>query len=223
MNKYFFLSNKDCNLLNEKVQCLQSGGLKMKAYQDMNQDELETLHQQLRKQYQDMKDLHLQLNMARGKPDFSQVTATEMQTYFSSVGVANRNKIGRVFYSHSKRTDATRGFFDDSKSARNRRKFKHGSPVVGQNVVTVFRTERVNAVAYLRTHIRVLFVINRTVNLASFRAIARSRRHRFVIPCADNALTPCRVGIHKRLCAGLAFGRDGRGNFFYCIPPGVQI
>lgn len=32
------------------------------------------------------------------KPDFRQVTATEMQTYFSSVGVANRNKIGRVFY-----------------------------------------------------------------------------------------------------------------------------
>ena len=45
----------------------------MKAYQDMNQDELKTLHQQLSKQYQDMKDLHLQLNMARGKPDFSQV------------------------------------------------------------------------------------------------------------------------------------------------------
>ena len=32
----------------------------MKAYQDMNQDELKTLHQQLLKQYQDMKDLHLQ-------------------------------------------------------------------------------------------------------------------------------------------------------------------
>ena len=45
----------------------------MKAYQDMNQEELKTLHQELLKQYQAMKDLHLQLNMARGKPDFSQI------------------------------------------------------------------------------------------------------------------------------------------------------
>ena len=45
----------------------------MKAYQDMNQKELKALHQDLLKQYQEMKELHLQLNMARGKPDFSQI------------------------------------------------------------------------------------------------------------------------------------------------------
>lgn len=46
---------------------------KMKPLKEMSVDELKDLHQQLSNQYQNIKDLHLQLNMARGKPDFSQV------------------------------------------------------------------------------------------------------------------------------------------------------
>lgn len=44
----------------------------MKTYQDMNHEELVSLHTQLLEQYNCMKALNLNLNMARGKPDFEQ-------------------------------------------------------------------------------------------------------------------------------------------------------
>ncbi|WP_028044303.1 aminotransferase class I/II-fold pyridoxal phosphate-dependent enzyme [Candidatus Stoquefichus massiliensis] len=44
----------------------------MKAYQDMNREELMSLHTDLSKQYNNIKSLGLNLNMARGKPDFAQ-------------------------------------------------------------------------------------------------------------------------------------------------------
>ena len=45
----------------------------MKMYKDMNHEELINLHRDLLNQYQQMKDLHLNLNMARGKPDLNQI------------------------------------------------------------------------------------------------------------------------------------------------------
>lgn len=48
----------------------------MKMYKDMNHEELVSLHEDLLKQYQQMKDLKLNLNMARGKPDFQQINLT---------------------------------------------------------------------------------------------------------------------------------------------------
>jgi len=45
----------------------------MKAYKDMNHEELVTLHNDLLNQYNEMKALNLNLNMARGKPAFNQV------------------------------------------------------------------------------------------------------------------------------------------------------
>lgn len=44
----------------------------MKAYRNMDKEELSSLYDELCEQYQKFKDLNIQLNMARGKPDFQQ-------------------------------------------------------------------------------------------------------------------------------------------------------
>lgn len=45
----------------------------MKMYKDMNHEELTSVHEELVKHYNQMKALDLHLNMARGKPDYTQV------------------------------------------------------------------------------------------------------------------------------------------------------
>lgn len=45
----------------------------MKTYKEMNKDELLSLKNELSLQYEDMKAQNLNLNMARGKPDFKQI------------------------------------------------------------------------------------------------------------------------------------------------------
>lgn len=46
----------------------------MKMYKDMNHEELIALHKELTEQYHQIKSLNLNLNMARGKPDFQQTS-----------------------------------------------------------------------------------------------------------------------------------------------------
>ena len=48
----------------------------MKSYFEMNKEELELLLNNLEKEYNDVLKLNLQLNMARGKPDFDQLDAS---------------------------------------------------------------------------------------------------------------------------------------------------
>ena len=48
----------------------------MKSYLEMNKEELELLLNNLEKEYNDVLKLNLQLNMARGKPDFDQLDAS---------------------------------------------------------------------------------------------------------------------------------------------------
>lgn len=45
----------------------------MKMYKDLSKEELSSLHEDLLQQYNDMKNLGLNLNMARGKPDYEQL------------------------------------------------------------------------------------------------------------------------------------------------------
>ncbi|MCD8027086.1 MAG: aminotransferase [Erysipelotrichaceae bacterium] len=45
----------------------------LKSYKELSHEELVSLHEDLSNQYQQMKDLKLNLNMARGKPDYKQV------------------------------------------------------------------------------------------------------------------------------------------------------
>lgn len=45
----------------------------MRAYCEMNKEELLALHEDLSKQYQVIKEKGLSLNMARGKPDLEQI------------------------------------------------------------------------------------------------------------------------------------------------------
>lgn len=45
----------------------------MQAYKSMSKDELTSLHSQLCQEYDLFKNQHLQLNMARGKPDYNQI------------------------------------------------------------------------------------------------------------------------------------------------------